>query len=194
MNWDEDIDLLAGRKSFSEQERRSNSNTPNEMSKSGFNDFFSDSNPFDTDTQKDGQTMMKPLKTSVWGEESGKSAKSSRNSANIIELERFHSDNKDSPRNLEDDIPVIPDIDDLQDDPLNLPDVKPIVLVDKSTYKELDTQLTTGPTDKINFGNLGNIDLSFLMNKLYPEKDVQMNLETWTIESLFADLSRSSGH
>lgn len=41
--------------------------------------------------------------------------------------ERFQSDNKESPRNEDDDdIPVIPDIDDLHDDPLNLPDVKPM--------------------------------------------------------------------
>ncbi|XP_066158995.1 intraflagellar transport protein 43 homolog [Euwallacea fornicatus] len=189
MNWDEDIDLLAGRKSQPKQGRRSNSNTPGD---SNSNNFFGDTNPFDTD-QKDDKPLMKPRKTSVWGEEGNKSAKASRSSTNIIELERFQSDHKESPRNTEDDIPVIPDIDDLQDDPLNLPDVKPVVTVDKSTYKELDSnQLGFGPGDKINFGNLGNIDLSFLTSKLFPEKDVQVKPEVWTMESLFNDLSRSN--
>lgn len=64
--------------------------------------------------------------------------------------------------------------------------------MDKSTYKELDNQLGTVQGDKINFGNLGNIDLSFLTNKLYPEKEVQVKPEIWTMESLFNDLSRSS--
>lgn len=37
--------------------------------------------------------------------------------------ERFQNDKV---QKSDDDIPVIPDIDDLQDDPLNLPDVKPV--------------------------------------------------------------------
>lgn len=61
--------------------------------------------------------------------------------------------------------------------------------MDKSTYKELDNQL--GQDSKINFGNLGNIDLSFLTNKLCAEKEVQLKPELWTMESLFNDLSRN---
>lgn len=38
--------------------------------------------------------------------------------------ERFQSSNNQT--SPEDDIPVIPDIDDLQDDPLHLPDAKPV--------------------------------------------------------------------
>ncbi|KAH1026921.1 hypothetical protein HUJ05_000511 [Dendroctonus ponderosae] len=187
MNWDEDIDLLAGRKQLPKQGRRSNPNTPEEANNGN---FFADSNPFDTDPQED-KPLIKPRKSSVWGEEGSKSAKSSRSATNIIELERFQSANK-SPKSDGDDIPVIPDIDDLQDDPLNLPDVKPTVTVDKSTYKELDNQLGSGQGDKIVFGNLGNIDLSFLSSKLYPEKDVQPSQEIWTMESLFNDLSRNN--
>ncbi|CAG9762068.1 unnamed protein product [Ceutorhynchus assimilis] len=191
MNWDEDIDLLAGRKSLPKQGRRSDPDTPDEPNS---NSFFGDANPFDTmEHPVEEKPLIKPRKTSVWGEEGGKSAKSSKSSTNLIELERFQSDHKEtSPRNDEDDIPVIPDIDDLQDDPLNLPDVKPMVSVDKSTYKELDNQLVTSEGGKINFGNLGNIDLSILTNRLYPEKEVQPKPEIWTMDSLFNDLSRSS--
>ncbi|XP_060531249.1 intraflagellar transport protein 43 homolog isoform X2 [Cylas formicarius] len=143
------------------------------------------------DFENNPETREKPIQartTGVWVDDGVKSAKTSRNTANIIELERFQSETKRD----DDDIPEIPDIEDLQDDPLNLPDVKPVVTVDKSTYKELDNQLGNIQTDKINFGNLGNIDLSFLTNKLYPEKDVQSKPEIWTMESLFNELSRNN--
>ncbi|XP_030767779.1 intraflagellar transport protein 43 homolog [Sitophilus oryzae] len=187
MHWDEDIDLLAGRKNQPKQGRRSNPNTPEEA---GSSDMI-ETNPFDIDN-KEERPIIRPRKTSVWGEEGTKSAKSSKSSTNIIELERFQRQNDSTSKDDENDIPVIPDIDDLQDDPLNLPDVKPIASVDKDTYKELDNQLGNIQGDKINFGNLGNIDLSFLTNKLYPEKEVQMKPESWTMESLFHDLSRNN--
>lgn len=66
------------------------------------------------------------------------------------------------------------------------------ISVDKSTYKELDNQIGNLQNEQINFGNLGDIDLSFLTSKLYPEKDVQPCTEVWTMESLFNDLSRSA--
>lgn len=65
--------------------------------------------------------------------------------------------------------------------------------MDKSTYKELDSQLNNLQNDKFNFGNGGDIDISFLINKLYPEQDVQTDNEVWTLESLYNDLTRSSG-
>ncbi|KAJ8927142.1 hypothetical protein NQ314_020415 [Rhamnusium bicolor] len=83
--------------------------------------------------------------------------------------ERFQSE---KPEESKDDIPVIPDLDDLQDDPLNLPDVKPI--------------------EQGNFGDLGDTDLSFLTSKLYPERDVQTCAEVWTMETLINDLLRST--
>ncbi|KAJ8956167.1 hypothetical protein NQ318_020718, partial [Aromia moschata] len=103
--------------------------------------------------------------------------------------ERFQNEKQGE---VEDGIPEIPDIDDMQDDPLNLPDVKPVISVDKLTYKELDNQFENFQSEQMNFGNLGDIDLSLLTNKLFPEKDVQPCMEVWTMESLFNDLSRSS--
>ncbi|KAF7267320.1 intraflagellar transport 43 [Rhynchophorus ferrugineus] len=186
MHWDEDIDLLAGRKVHAKQGRRSNPNTPEEA---GSSELFN-TNPFDLDS-KEERPEVRPRKTSVWGEEATKSTKSSKSTTNIIELERFQRDTKDITKD-DDDIPIIPDIDDVQDDPLNLHDVKPVTTIDKSTYKELDNQLGNIQGDKIKFGNLGNIDLSFLTNRLYPEKEVQIKQEIWTMESLFNDLSRNN--
>jgi hypothetical protein len=83
---------------------------------------------------------------------------------------------------------VIPDIDDIADDPLNLPDVKvPNVTVKESTYKELDSQFESGQP---NFGNIGDIDLSILTSRLYPEKEVQRCTEIWTMDSLYQDLAK----
>ncbi|KAJ8919276.1 hypothetical protein NQ315_003860 [Exocentrus adspersus] len=135
----------------------------------------------------DTNAPMRTRKMGVWSEEAPKSAKG-KNGSNIIELERFQNEKK---QESDDDIPVIPDIDDLQDDPLNLPDIKPIVSVDKSTYKELDNEIGNLKSEQVNFGNIGDIDLSFLTSKLYPEKDVQPCTEVWTMESLFSDLTRS---
>lgn len=42
--------------------------------------------------------------------------------------ERFQRETKDIIKD-EDDIPIIPDIDDVQDDPLNLHDVKPMYVI-----------------------------------------------------------------
>ncbi|RZC31875.1 IFT43 domain containing protein, partial [Asbolus verrucosus] len=105
--------------------------------------------------------------------------------SNIIEQERFQNEKS---QESEDDIPVIPDIDDVADDLLNLPDVKiPNVTVKESTYKELDSEFESG---RSNFGNLGDIDLSFLTSKLYPEKEVRRCTEVWTMESLYQDLAK----
>ncbi|CAG9820143.1 unnamed protein product [Phaedon cochleariae] len=176
--WDEDIDLLVGKKATAKQGRRSNKSTA-ELEGNGDVPRTAEENPFES---------MKTRKTSVWSDDPPKSSRSGTG-ANIIELERFQNEKiKES----DDDIPVIPDIDDIQDDPLNLPDVKPMVSVDKSTYKELDNQFDTFQSEQASFGNLGDVDLSFLTNKLYPEKEVQPCSEVWTMESLFNDLSRSN--
>nr|XP_023029834.1 intraflagellar transport protein 43 homolog isoform X1 [Leptinotarsa decemlineata] len=176
MNWDEDIDLLTGKKSAPKQGRRSNQNMGVEENEDLTRSM--DENTFEP---------VKVKKTSVWSEDPPKSSRSAAGS-NMIELERFQNDRVE----LDDDIPIIPDIDDLQDDSLNLSDVKPIISVNKSTYKELDNQFENFQSEQISIGNLGDIDLSFLMNKLYPEKEVQPCTEIWTLDSLFTDLSKAN--
>ncbi|KAJ8965233.1 hypothetical protein NQ317_006199 [Molorchus minor] len=87
----------------------------------------------------------------VWSEDAPKDYKGKK-CFNIIEIERFQNDKV---QETEDDIPEIPDIDDLQDDPLNLPDIKPIVSVNKSTYKELDNQFENLQSEQTNFWKFG---------------------------------------
>ncbi|KAG5861282.1 hypothetical protein JTB14_001597 [Gonioctena quinquepunctata] len=178
MNWDEDIDLLVGKKSAAKQGRRSNKSLTG-SDENGDISKNSEENAFEP---------MKARKTSVWSEDPPKSSRSGAGS-NIIELERFQND---AVQESDDDIPIIPDIDDIQDDSLNLSDVKPVISVDRSTYKELDNQFDNFQSGQVTFGNLGDIDLSILTSKLYPEKEVQPCLEVWTLESLFNDLSKTS--
>lgn len=61
------------------------------------------------------------------------------------------------------------------------------VTVKESTYKELDSQFESGQP---NFGNIGDIDLSILTSRLYPEKEVQRCTEIWTMDSLYQDLAK----
>ncbi|RZC41414.1 intraflagellar transport protein 43 -like protein [Asbolus verrucosus] len=174
MNWDEDVDLLAGKKSATKHGRRtSNARTPG--SPEEIQDGFGSKSP--------PEVPIRTRKTGGWADEGSKSTKGK--GSNIIEQERFQNEKS---QESEDDIPVIPDIDDVADDPLNLPDVKiPNVTVKESTYKELDTEFESGQS---NFGNLGDIDLSFLTSKLYPEKEVRRCTEVWTMESLYQDLAK----
>ncbi|KAK9870154.1 hypothetical protein WA026_006243 [Henosepilachna vigintioctopunctata] len=124
-----------------------------------------------------------------WADEGTKSGKMGK-SANIMEEKRFQSERHDS----DDDIPVIPDIDDLPSDFSNLPDVKiPNVTVKKATYKEIDkdNKLENFKIGDANFGNIGDIDLTLLTSRLHPETEVKNTDETWTLNSLALDLANS---
>ncbi|XP_045480334.1 intraflagellar transport protein 43 homolog isoform X1 [Harmonia axyridis] len=124
-----------------------------------------------------------------WADEGTKSAKTSR-STTFFEQKRFQDEKQDS----DDDIPVIPDIDDLPYDSPNLQDVNiPNVSVKKATYKEIDkdNKLENLKIGDANFGNIGDIDLTLLTNKLYPEFEVKNIDEEWTLNSLALDLARN---
>lgn len=62
--------------------------------------------------------------------------------------------------------------------------------VDESIYKELDTQFDHPKNEHLTLGNLGDIDLSFLFSKMYPENEVKHCQEVWTLDSLYKDISR----
>nr|CAH7729242.1 unnamed protein product [Callosobruchus chinensis] len=181
MSLDEEVDILSSKKSAPKQGRRASrtllSEEAGELEDNANDDIATSAEPF------------KMRKTAVWSEDLPKSSRG-KSGTNIIELERFQADNSKE----EDDIPVIPDIDELQDDLLNLPDVKPVVSVDKSTYKEIDTEFGKFQTEQVSFGNIGDIDLSFLTSQLFPEKEVQVPNEVWTLDSLYNDLYHSAHH
>uniref|UniRef100_A0A6P7GGP7 Intraflagellar transport protein 43 homolog n=1 Tax=Diabrotica virgifera virgifera TaxID=50390 RepID=A0A6P7GGP7_DIAVI len=157
---DDDIDLLVGKKSAPKQGRRSVKNL--------------EEPEIAEELSKDMDDLhIRARKTSLWSDEPPKSSR-----------ERFQNEIKLDA----DDIPIIPDIEEIQDDTFK--DAKSMLSMDESV-KDLDKQVNTMRVDP-NFkgAKFGDIDLSFLMINLYPEKDVQDCDEVWTLESLYKDLSR----
>ncbi|XP_050511878.1 intraflagellar transport protein 43 homolog [Diabrotica virgifera virgifera] len=168
---DDDIDLLVGKKSAPKQGRRSVKNL--------------EEPEIAEELSKDMDDLhIRARKTSLWSDEPPKSSRSESSGRNMIELERFQNEIKLDA----DDIPIIPDIEEIQDDTFK--DAKSMLSMDESV-KDLDKQVNTMRVDP-NFkgAKFGDIDLSFLMINLYPEKDVQDCDEVWTLESLYKDLSR----
>lgn len=103
--------------------------------------------------------------------------------------ERFGSS---PPTTLSDDIPIIPDLDDLPDDLLNemidaaaLPP-PPVVSVNRvTTYKELNSDLLKQGA----FASLEDIDLSVLARCLQPESALTEPDDVWTWEHLFGEVA-----
>lgn len=62
--------------------------------------------------------------------------------------------------------------------------------VDESTYKELDNQFDNLKSEQLTIGNFGDIDLSYLINKMHPECEVKLCQEVWTLDSLYKDISK----
>ncbi|GAB0089103.1 hypothetical protein DMENIID0001_035870 [Sergentomyia squamirostris] len=118
-----------------------------------------------------------------WAEETQKSGKN-RNSTNIIEQERFQQLN--STEIQEDEIPTIPDFDEIQDD-LLLNDIAPshsISVKMAATYKALNSDMT-----KLgNLASLEDVDLSLLTKGLQNESTDEGD-EPWYWEELFTSVS-----
>ncbi|CAD6234576.1 GSCOCG00001994001-RA-CDS [Cotesia congregata] len=84
------------------------------------------------------------------------------------------------------DIPVIPDIEEIQDESISNISNAPSVGINRVTaYKELDSDLLKNAT----FALLDNVNLSILTEKLYPEKLIKETDDVWNWEYLFAQVS-----
>ncbi|XP_001604702.1 intraflagellar transport protein 43 homolog isoform X1 [Nasonia vitripennis] len=118
-----------------------------------------------------------------WGDDL-KSAKQRGVSA-AIDQDRFSNNNRNS---KEDDIPVIPDLDEIIEDTGAL-DISnaPSVGLNRAAaaYKELDTDLVKNQL----LLTLDDVDLSLLTEKLYPEHLVKEPDEVWSWESLFTQVA-----
>ncbi|KAL0105795.1 hypothetical protein PUN28_015894 [Cardiocondyla obscurior] len=117
-----------------------------------------------------------------WGDEL-KSAKS-RPAPNIIEQERFRVAEKEQ---QEDDIPVIPDLDEIQEDNISSEIASaPIINANRVTaYEELDTDLVKNAA----YTSLDGVSLSLLADKLYNENLVKEPDEVWNWNLLFTQIS-----
>ncbi|KAK4887532.1 hypothetical protein RN001_003803 [Aquatica leii] len=180
MNWDEEIDLLVEKKSPPKQGRRA----------------FAISSPETTEDLLDNaldsisnvslhDPSFRPRKSSGWADDGVKSK------GKTVEDERFNSQTEINFDKDDDDIPVIPDIEELQDDLLGPAEVKaPPILINSSTYKELDEELSLAENASSEFfylSKMNDIDLSLLTEALCPEEDVKEVDEEWTLESLIND-------
>nr|CAD7198064.1 unnamed protein product [Timema douglasi] len=124
-------------------------------------------------------------RTGGWADETTKSGKR-RSAMNAMDQERFQTQD-DKRDDSEDDIPVIPDLDDLQDDQLDSQvAVAPSVAVNRvATYKELDSDLLKHSA----FATLDDINLQLLTKRLNLEADVKEPDEVWTWDLLFTEVS-----
>ncbi|XP_011866290.1 PREDICTED: intraflagellar transport protein 43 homolog B [Vollenhovia emeryi] len=122
------------------------------------------------------------LRKTGWGDElkSGKS----RAAPSFIEQERFRAVEKEQ---QEDDIPVIPDLDEIQEDNISSEIASaPIVNANRVTaYAELDTDLVKDAA----YTSLDGVSLSLLADKLYNENLVKEPDEVWNWNLLFTQIS-----
>ncbi|XP_076296770.1 intraflagellar transport 43 isoform X2 [Lasioglossum baleicum] len=178
MDWAADLEITS-KKLLPRLGRRSTQNVAQEESKS--DDDLLES-PVSMSAGKSTQPPVAPPRTrkTGWGDElkSGRS----RGAANMIEQERSRGIEKDPA----DDIPIIPDLDEIQEDSA-LSDINtPTVNVNRVTaYKELDTDLVKNAA----FTSLNGVNLSLLAEKLYNENLTKEPDEVWNWNLLFTQVA-----
>lgn len=180
MDWAADLEITS-KKLLPRLGRRSTQNIVQEDSK--LNDDLLES-PVSSSSVKSAQPPVAPPRTrkTGWGDElkSGKI----RGSSSIIEQERSRGTEKDD---VIDDIPVIPDLDEIQEDNA-LSDLvnTPTVNVNRvAAYKELDTDLVKNAA----FMSLNGVNLSLLAEKLYNENLTKEPDEVWNWNLIFTQVA-----
>lgn len=124
-------------------------------------------------------------RTGGWADEAIKSGKR-RSAHNLIEQERFRGPDQ-SKADSDEDIPVIPDLDDMQDEDLvsQIAQAPSAVVNRVDTYKELDTDLFKHAA----FATLDDVNLRLLTRCLNLESEVKETDSPWTWDLLFTDVS-----
>ncbi|XP_071865045.1 intraflagellar transport 43 isoform X1 [Bombus fervidus] len=184
MDWAADLEITS-KKLLPRLGRRSTQNIVQDDSK--LDDDLLESS-VSSSSVKSAQPPVAPPRTrkTGWGDElkSGKI----RGSSSIIEQlflrERSRGTEKDD---VIDDIPVIPDLDEIQEDNA-LSDLvnTPTVNVNRvAAYKELDTDLVKNAA----FMSLNGVNLSLLAEKLYNENLTKEPDEVWNWNLLFTQVA-----
>lgn len=124
-------------------------------------------------------------RTGGWADEAIKSGKR-RSAVNLAEQERFLGPGN-SKGDSDDDIPVIPDLDDMQDEDLasEIAHAPSSTVNRVDTYKELDSDLFKHAT----FANLDDISLRLLLKSLNLESEIKEADTAWTWDLLFTDVA-----
>ncbi|CAL7934552.1 unnamed protein product [Xylocopa violacea] len=179
MDWATDLEITS-KKLLPRLGRRSTQNIVQEESK--LDDDLLES-PASSSSGKSAQPPVVPPRTrkTGWGDElkSGKS----RGASSIIEQERFRATEREE---VIDDIPVIPDLDEIQEDNTSSDINTPPINVNRvAAYKELDTDLVKNAA----FTSLNGVNLSLLAEKLYNENLTKEPDEVWNWNLLFTQVS-----
>ncbi|XP_058454280.1 intraflagellar transport protein 43 homolog [Malaya genurostris] len=141
-----------------------------------------------TSSETAASTPTKQVKIDSWMDEVLRSNnvtnKGGRRYSNLLEMERFGNSNISEDVSPTEDIPMLPDADDLAESLLynespNLPSV--------TTYKQLGSDIFH--KSKSALGCLDEIDISVLTETLESEVDIDEPDEPWTWDKLFAQLS-----
>ncbi|XP_076226706.1 intraflagellar transport 43 isoform X1 [Nomia melanderi] len=182
MDWAADLEITS-KKLLPRLGRRSTQNVPAEDK---VDDDILDS-PLSLSSGRSTQPPVAPPRTrkTGWGDElkSGRS----RGATSLIEQlfirERSRVPEKDNPA---DDIPIIPDLDEIQEDSASSDTNTPAVNVNRVTaYKELDTDLVKNAA----FTSLNGVNLSLLAEKLYNENLTKEPDEVWNWNLLFTQVA-----
>ncbi|XP_076655977.1 intraflagellar transport 43 isoform X1 [Halictus rubicundus] len=182
MDWAADLEITS-KKLLPRLGRRSTQNVAQEDSKS--DDDLLES-PVSMSAGKSTQPPVAPPRTrkTGWGDElkSGRS----RGASNIIEQLFIRERSRGIEKDPIDDIPIIPDLDEIQEDSA-LSDINtPTVNVNRVTaYKELDTDLVKNAA----FTSLNGVNLSLLAEKLYNENLTKEPDEVWNWNLLFTQVA-----
>ncbi|XP_012283816.1 intraflagellar transport protein 43 homolog A isoform X2 [Orussus abietinus] len=181
MDWSTDLDLSAKKLMPKLGRRAGQSNTQDDF-KSDDDLLDSPLSLSDKSSRTTGPVAPPRTRKTGWGDElkSGKM----KITSNIIEQERSRAVEKDEP---EDEIPVIPDLDEIQEDNVLTHSVNaPSVGVNRvAAYKELDTELLRSTA----LASLDDVNLSLLAEKLYPDKLVREPDDIWSWDLLFTQIA-----
>ncbi|KAG8448960.1 hypothetical protein GDO86_015868 [Hymenochirus boettgeri] len=129
----------------------------------------------------------KPLRQGGWADDSYGPSKSAKRMAEDLEDSRLKQQSLDE-SDEGGDIPVIPDLEDVQEEDLALQVASPpsIQVNRVMTYRDLDNDLTRHAA----FQTLdGDIDLKLLTKVLSPEPDVREENVRWDWDLLFTEVS-----
>ncbi|KAK0096279.1 hypothetical protein PV326_005888 [Microctonus aethiopoides] len=182
MEWNNDLEISSKKQLIPRLGRRAGQNVTQDDQK--FNDDLE--NPASVGSSSSTRTNAPPVvpprtRKTGWGDElkSGKVR-----TTNLIEQERSRKVNKEE---IHDDIPVIPDIDEILEENVfaEVANAPSVGINRVAAYKELDTDLLKNAS----FAFLDDINLSLLTEKLYPEKLIKEPDEVWTWDQLFNQIS-----
>ncbi|XP_055920048.1 intraflagellar transport protein 43 homolog [Eupeodes corollae] len=190
MDWAEELKLSIrkttarkGRRSSQQKQQSGSSTTTPEKDISL--DLSIDINQDTTTDSSDSK--LPPRRISGGWADSGLKSSKNRNK-NLLEDERFrHSQKSSDSSPPEDDIPIIPDLDDVKDEIIMNEIVEPpSVVVDRVvTLKELNSDLLSQNA----FSAIEDVDLTILTRCLQTQDSLDEEDEVWEWDKLFTDVT-----